>query len=185
MNFWSILFQGIWFETVLVSNWKGTPQTASVAPLSCDVRNCGFHISNGLKGAFYASSRVTNHSCWPWRPDWLIQPEWRVLPGNNYFSVLFLTYRWRLQLVCGKMCKLFLLPVRWLISRKFSFSFTIIRNVWNPPQWKLKQLKHQNSLIYLKFQSAVGTDGRPANLTTPMPLLLECPDSSSEPKVRF
>lgn len=77
-------------------------------------------ISNSLKGAFCVSFRVTNHSCWPWRPDWLIQPAWRVLPGNNYFSVLFLTYRWRLQFVCGKMCKLFPLPVRWLISRKFS-----------------------------------------------------------------
>jgi len=77
-------------------------------------------ISNSLKGVFYVSFRVTNHSCWPWRPDWLIQPEWRVLPGNNYFPVLFLTYRWRLQFVCGKMCKVFPLPVLWLISRNFS-----------------------------------------------------------------
>lgn len=77
-------------------------------------------ISNSLKGVFYVSFRVTNHSCWPWRPDWLIQPEWRVLPGNNYFPVLFLTYRWRLQFVCGKMCKVFPLPFRWLISSNFS-----------------------------------------------------------------
>jgi hypothetical protein len=128
-------------------------------------------ISNSLKGAFYASFRVTNHSCWPWRPHWLIQPEWRVLPGNNYYSLLFLTYRWRLQFVCGKMCKFFLLPVRWLISRKFSSHSrsyaTSEALLMKPTSVKTKAVETPNSpnLLEVPISSGDWRPSRQPNLT--------------------
>lgn len=113
---------------------------------------------------FYVSFRVTNHSCWPWRPHWLIQQEWRVLPGNNYFPV-FLTYSWRLQFVCGKMCKLFPLPVRWLIRRKFSShsrSYVTSEDLLMKPTYvKTKAVEPPNSPNYWKVPISSG-DWRPS-----------------------